>query len=112
MRANPDGYTLALVSTSYSTNPSLYKLPYDAVKDNEAVTRYGILGPKGVPRNVVALWNREVARKLQTDEMKSRMTVEAIEPAGGPPEEFLNAIRSDVAKWAKVVKAAGITLGN
>jgi tripartite-type tricarboxylate transporter receptor subunit TctC len=53
-----------------------------------------------------------VARIIQTDEMKSRMTVEAIDAAGGPPEEFLTAIRRDVEKWTKVVKAAGITLAN
>ena len=242
VRANPDGYTLAMVSASYATNPALYKLPYDAVKDiqpivmigqsgwvlalnpgvplkglrefiaynkanpgklnygstgtggathlatelfdllagtkmthipykgtgpalndliggqiqvmfaampsaipqvkggrlralgvtttkrvgalsdvppiadavpgYEAVTWYGMLGPKGLPRNIVAQWNREVARILQTDDMKNRMTLEAIEPAGGPPEEFLNVIRRDVEKWTKVVKAAKITLSN
>jgi tripartite-type tricarboxylate transporter receptor subunit TctC len=84
----------------------------ETVPGYEAVTWYGMLGPKELPGNVVARWNREVARILQTDEMKSRMTLEAIEAAGGPPEEFLNVIRRDVEKWTKVVKAAGITLGN
>jgi tripartite-type tricarboxylate transporter receptor subunit TctC len=84
----------------------------EVVPGYEAVTWYGMLGPKGLPRDVVARWNREVARILQTDEMKSRMTIEAIEPAGGPPEEFLSVIRRDVEKWTKVVKAARITLGS
>jgi len=84
----------------------------EAVPGYEAVTWYGMLGPKGLPKNVVARWNREVARILQTDEMKSRMALEAIEGAGGPPEEFLNVIRRDVEKWTKVVKAARITLGS
>src|SRR5262245_1629130 len=84
----------------------------ETVPGYEAVTWYGMLGPKGLPKNVVARWNREVARILQTDEMKSRMALEAIEGAGGPPEEFLNVIRRDVEKWTKVVKAARITLGS
>ena len=84
----------------------------DTVPGYEAVTWYGMLGPKGLAKNVVVRWNREVARILQTDEMKSRMTLEAIEAAGGPPEEFLSVIRRDVEKWTKVVKAAGITLGS
>src|SRR5262245_5917749 len=84
----------------------------EMVPGYEAVTWYGMLGPKGLPKNVVARWNREVARILQADEMKSRMALEAIEGAGGPPEEFLNVIRRDVEKWTKVVKAARITLGS
>src|SRR5688500_12871928 len=44
VRANPDGYTLGLVSTSYSTNPSLYKLPYDAVKDMQPIILIGQTG--------------------------------------------------------------------
>ena len=84
----------------------------EAVPGYEAVTWYGMLGPKGLPRNVVARWNGEVARIIQTDEMKSRMTLEAIEAAGGPPEEFLSVIRRDVEKWTRVVKTAGITLSN
>jgi len=84
----------------------------ETVAGYEALTRYGIMGPKGLPRNVVALWNGEVKRILQTEDMKTRMAAEAIEPAGGPPEEFLAAIRDDVAKWGKVVKAANIKLGN
>ena len=44
VRANPDGYTLALVSTSYATNPSLHKLSYDAVKDIQAIILIGETG--------------------------------------------------------------------
>jgi tripartite-type tricarboxylate transporter receptor subunit TctC len=44
VRATPDGYTLILVSTSYSTNPSLYKLQYDAVKDIQPIVLIGATG--------------------------------------------------------------------
>ena len=71
---------------------------------------YGLWGPKGLPRDIVARWNSEVARVLQTDEMRNRMTGEGVEPAGGPPEHFLNTVRRDVEKWTKVVKEANISL--
>ena len=72
---------------------------------------YGIWGPKGLPRDIVAQWNREVARVLQTDEMRNRMAGEGVEPVGGPPEYFLNTIRRDVDKWKRVATEAKISLG-
>lgn len=78
------------------------------VKDYEAALWYGMWGPKGLPKPVIARWNQEVARTLQTEEMKKRLAADGVEPAGGPPEQFLNAIARDVEKWKKVVKAANI----
>jgi tripartite-type tricarboxylate transporter receptor subunit TctC len=80
----------------------------EIVKDYEAALWYGMWGPKGLPKTVVTRWNQEVARALQTEEMKKRLAADGVEPAGGPPEQFLNAIARDVEKWKKVVKAANI----
>ena len=55
-------------------------------------------------------WNKEVARVLNTDAMKKWLAQEGLEPAGGPPEEFLQRIKSDVEKWKKVVKEAKIVI--
>lgn len=44
--------------------------------------------------------------------MKDRLAGDGIEPAGGPPGQFLDAIRHDVEKWKKVLKDAKITLTN
>jgi len=71
---------------------------------------YGMWGPKGIPREIVMRWNQEVARVLNTDTMKKWLEREGLEPAGGPPEEFQERIRSDVAKWKKVVKDAKIVI--
>ena len=75
----------------------------------EANHWYGIWGPKGLPKNLVALWNKEAAKVLQSDEMKGRLAAEGVEPAGGPPEQFLRIIRRDVEKWKRVVKEMKIT---
>jgi tripartite-type tricarboxylate transporter receptor subunit TctC len=49
-------------------------------------------------------------RSVQTGEMKKWLEREGMARAGGPPEEFLNRIRGDVAKWKKVVKEANIPM--
>lgn len=84
----------------------------ETVKGYEAALWYGLWGPKGLPKPVITRWNQEVARILQTEDMKKRLAGDGVEPAGGPPEQFLNAIRSDVEKWKKVVKAANINVSS
>lgn len=74
----------------------------------EAVLWYASWGPKGLPRDIVALWNNEINRIVGTQEMKDRMAGEGLEPAGGPPERFRDVLQRDVAKWTKVVKTAGV----
>lgn len=71
---------------------------------------YGIWGPKGIPRDIVMRWNTEVAKVLRSDEISKWLEREGMERAGGPPEEFFNRIRSDTAKWKKVVKEANIPM--
>lgn len=78
----------------------------------DAVLWYGMWGPKGLPKDIIATWNREVAKILQTEDMKKRMASDALEPGGGPPEQFLQVLQRDVAKWTKVVKEAKITTSN
>jgi len=82
----------------------------ETVPGYEVATWFGLWGPKGLPPNVVARWNAEVEKALQTEEIRNRLAGEGLEPAGGSPEQFLNTIRSDVAKWRRVVKEAKITL--
>lgn len=71
---------------------------------------YGIWGPKNLPREIVTRWNQEVAKVLKTDAMQKWLVQEGMDPAGGPPEEFRDRIKSDVDKWKKVVKEAKIVI--
>ncbi len=91
-------------------SPALPDVPTvgETVPGYEVTHWYGIWGPKGIPNDIVTRLNREVAKVLNTPAMKKWMAQEGLQPAGGPPEEFLNRIRSDVEKWKKVVKEAGI----
>jgi tripartite-type tricarboxylate transporter receptor subunit TctC len=82
----------------------------ETVPGFEVIHWYGMWGPKGLPKDIVTRWNREVAKVLQTDAMQKWLAGEGLESAGGPPEEFRDRIRSDVEKWRKVVKAANIVI--
>ena len=63
-----------------------------------------------MPTNIVTLWNREVAKILRTDAVQKWLEDQGLEMAGGPPEEFVERLRTDVAKWKKVVKEARIVI--
>jgi tripartite-type tricarboxylate transporter receptor subunit TctC len=82
----------------------------DTVKGYDVVLWYGVWGPKGLPKDIVALWNKGIAQALQSKELQERMAGEGLEPGGGSPEQFRAVIRRDVEKWKKVVKQAKITV--
>ena len=83
----------------------------DIVQGYETSTWQAILGPKGLPREITALWNREIERVLNMPDFKERMINDAMEPGGGPPSRFLAVLQRDVAKWRRVVKAGNIKVG-
>jgi tripartite-type tricarboxylate transporter receptor subunit TctC len=74
----------------------------------EAVNWGAVWGPKGLPAEIVARWNREINRLLLLPDMKERLAASGMEPAGGTPQQLLDVIQRDIAKWQRVVKVAGI----
>lgn len=68
----------------------------------------GMLAPAKTPKAVIARLNAEVARIVHMPEAKAVLVHEGAEPVGNTPEEFAAIIRTETAKWAKVIKAAGI----
>jgi tripartite-type tricarboxylate transporter receptor subunit TctC len=68
----------------------------------------GFLAPAKTPRAVIGKLNEETARILQTPEVHNVFVSEGAEPVGNKPEEFAAIIKSETAKWAKVIRAAGI----
>jgi tripartite-type tricarboxylate transporter receptor subunit TctC len=67
-----------------------------------------MFGPARLPKPVLAKLNAEVARILRTPEMKKIYEHEGAEAVGSTPDEFAATLRAEIAKWTKVVKAAGI----
>jgi tripartite-type tricarboxylate transporter receptor subunit TctC len=74
----------------------------------QAKSWYGCWGPRGLPQAIVARWNREIARIVQTPAMQERMAAEGLEAVIAPPERLREQLREEVPKWARVVKAANI----
>ena len=68
---------------------------------------YGLLAPAGAPPEVLDLLNARVANIMQSSDMKARMTSDGLVPIGGSREQFAAHIRSELAKWAKVISASG-----
>jgi tripartite-type tricarboxylate transporter receptor subunit TctC len=106
------GRLRGLAVTSEKPQAALPGVPTvgDTVKGYEAVTRWGIFGPRGLPTDIVNLWNRGIDQILQSKEMQERTAGEGIELVGGPPERFRAAMKRDVEKWQKVVRQAKLTV--
>lgn len=96
--------------TTRKRNAAIPDIPSisETVPAYDAVLWYALLGPKGLPKNVVALWNKEVNNIVTSPEMKQRMAAEGLQPAGGPPAHFEEVLNRDVAKWRKVVQVGHI----
>lgn len=84
----------------------------ETVSGYEAIQWFAVLAPKGLPRNLVARWNKEVNGVLRLPDVKERMTADGVDPAGDTPEHLRIVLQRDIAKWQKVVKSAGIKVGS
>jgi len=107
------GKLKALAVTSTKRSPILPDVPTvseSGLKGFEALQWFGVFGPAGLPRDLVARLHGEIQRIVQTPELKDRLTKLASEPLVGTPEQFAAFQKSEIAKWAKVVKASGTRL--
>ena len=104
------GRLRAIAVTTASRYPGLPDLPTVAesgVPGYEASAWFGVVVPAGTSREIVARLNREINRAVGLPDMKERFAQQGAIPAPGTPEEFTAWIRSEIAKWGKVVKASG-----
>jgi tripartite-type tricarboxylate transporter receptor subunit TctC len=70
---------------------------------------YGLLAPAATPKEIIAKLNQDIAQVLNAPEMREKLSEQGLEPVTGTPEQFADLIRTDLARWAKVIKTAGIT---
>jgi tripartite-type tricarboxylate transporter receptor subunit TctC len=82
----------------------------EALPGFEVVGWYGVIGPAGLPRPVVARLHDEFVRVLNRPDIRERIVADGSEPAGTTPEEFRLFMLADLAKWAKLVKESGAKL--
>jgi tripartite-type tricarboxylate transporter receptor subunit TctC len=88
--------------------PELPTMQEAGVAGYEVAGWYGVLAPAKTPQPVIMKLNREIVRILQTQEMKDRLAADGSEAVGNTPEQFHAPIKTEVAKWAKVVRDANI----
>jgi len=69
---------------------------------------YAFLAPAGTPRDIIAKLNVEIVRALNHPDMMSLLARGSIAPIGSTPEELTKFMKSEIAKWAKVVKEANV----
>ena len=105
------GRVRAIAIGSLKRFPALPNVPtFDeaGVKGYEATTWFGLMAPAKTPKDIVARLNTEVDKILKSVELKERFIAEGLEPMGGSPEAFAKFIRAEIAKYARVIKAANV----
>jgi len=105
------GRLKALAVTSSARSPAAPELPTiaEAALPGYEVTNWiGMFAPAGTPREIVNKLNSETVRIMQTPEIRTRLTNEGAKFTPKTPDEFTAFVKSEIAKWAKVVKEAGI----
>lgn len=77
---------------------------YDMVADNW----YGLVAPPQTPPAVVAIIHKAIVGALQSDEVRQKLESQGNVVVGSKPDEFLTYLKSEIAKWSKVIQAAGV----
>ena len=105
------GNVRAVAVSTIQRTPALPDVPTadeQGLKGYDANTNGGFLAPAGTPKPVIARLNAEINAVLKMPDVRSKLEAAGIEVQGGTPQEYASLIKSDLAKWGKVVKAAGI----
>ncbi len=90
--------------------PGIPTVAEAGVPDYEFKTWYGIQVAARTPRAIVNRINSDVSRVLKLVEVVDSFVGAGLEPRASTPEEFASLVRSEIEKWAKVIKASGATI--
>lgn len=100
---------LAISSTRRSTlAPDLPTIAESGLPGFQTDTWYGMLAPARTPAAIVSRLNADVGRLLKLPEVTALLEQQGAHPAGGSPQEFRAHIQSEIEKWGKAIKAAGV----
>jgi tripartite-type tricarboxylate transporter receptor subunit TctC len=100
-----------LAVTGSQRSPAAKDLPTmveAGIKGYESSTWYGLVAPAATPADIVNRLNAEVVAGLKSPDLHERLTREGADPVGNSPAEFAKYMQSEIDKWRKVIKAAGI----
>ena len=102
-----------LATTASRRMPDLPDVPTLAeagVPNSEVEPRSALYAPAKTPRAIIVQINAELEKMLKGDDMRERLASHGLVPAPGTPEDLGAYLRGEIARWTKVVKAAGISL--
>jgi tripartite-type tricarboxylate transporter receptor subunit TctC len=105
------GNVRAVAISSLKRTKSLPEVPTadeQGLKGYDANTNGGFLAPAGTPKAIITKLNAEINAALKLPDVRSKLEAAGIEIQGGTSAEYAALIKSDLAKWGKVIKAAGI----
>lgn len=104
------GKLRALAVTSAKRSPAAPELPTvnETLPGYEVDAWYGIVAPRATPPAIVSTLRSEFVKAINHPDVRKRLATLGLEPVGGTPQAFESLLRSELAKWAKVVKEAGI----
>jgi tripartite-type tricarboxylate transporter receptor subunit TctC len=110
-----EGKLRALAITSIKRSalaPELPTMAESGFPGFDAVPWFGLLAPAGTPQEVIDKVHDETVRALAQPEVRKKFDELGLEPVGNTPAEFAAVIAKETPEWAKVIKDAGIRLGN
>jgi tripartite-type tricarboxylate transporter receptor subunit TctC len=100
---------LAVTSLKRSSGaPDIPTMAESGLPGFEVYTSYYLLGPASTPRTVVDRMNAEVVKALQHPEVKERLARDGADGIGGTPEQLQAHLVSEIARWTKVIRQAGV----
>jgi tripartite-type tricarboxylate transporter receptor subunit TctC len=105
------GRLRALAVSSAKRSPSVPELPTvaEAGVPGFAVDQwYALFAPAGTPKEIVAKLYGEIAKAVANSETRERLLAMGLDPVGMPPDEFTEYVKTETAKWGKLVREAGI----
>ena len=108
-----NGKMRAIAVTSLKRVDDLPQVPTVAesgYKGFEAVTWFGVVAPAAVPKDIVLRLNTELNKALQTADVKKKLGDQGAAVLGGTPEQLGALIKSEITRWAPVVKESGAKL--
>jgi tripartite-type tricarboxylate transporter receptor subunit TctC len=109
------GKLIPLAITSAKRNPVLPNVPTvqeAGVPGYEVRTWYGVWAIKGTPPAIKERMYKEIVKAMEQPDLKKIWAEQGADPGGMPPAEMEKLVKSEIAKWAKVVKDANIRIDN
>jgi tripartite-type tricarboxylate transporter receptor subunit TctC len=106
------GRLRAVAVTTAKRSPQMPELPTvgETVPGFEATGWFGYAAPARTPKEVVAALNKEIVRILALPDVRERLIAQGAEPVGDTPEQFAQYIKSEAAKWGKVIKTLNLKI--